>query len=1319
MKVETLQSFVPRGLTLDLVRRRSLRRPVAALFADISGFTAFTERLAARGPEGVDTLTRTLNAWFGALIAEIERHGGEVVKFAGDGLLAVWGTPAAGGALRCLHAATSARRVLESRPSPPDLRLTVRMFVAAGDGFAARVGGANDRWEILVAGGVLDQVAAGLPAVPPGGLGISPEVRTLVAEVDAHAVSAHCLLVDELHPANLPPPAAPPPFPDDLEPLLRALVPRAAAAGIGDAGDVGWLSEIRTATVVFVGITGLDYAAPDAPARAQAAVVAVQEELYAHRGSLNKVLVDEKGTSVMAAFGLPPVAEDYEPSQAVRAGLGIVRRLETLGLGGRVGIGTGKVLCGVIGSPARREYTLIGRTVNLAARLMARAEGVETDAVTARACRGRVVFQPLPPAILRGFEQPVARQRALPRLPAEPARAVDHPLPLIGRERELAELVAAVDDLRERRLASLRIIEGPPGIGKSRLTMELVAVASRAGLETVVGWADASNRGTPYHLWRPVFRTLFGLDPAREVAERRAAVEARLVDLPGGLDRLPLLEPVLQLGLEDNEHTRPMVGAARADSTLDLLIRVLEAAVSRAPTLLLVEDVHWADAASWAVLVEAATRLPPLLLVVTTRPPATPPPEYRRLIENPRAARMTLEGLPAAAIDAVLAQTLGVREIPPDLADWFRERAEGSPFFAQELARAMREQGVLRVEDGTVAEAPARETLERLALPTTVEEVVTARIDRLTLPQQLVVKTAAVIGPVFPLDALTAAWPFPDQADRLPAHLEDLVELGLITEDAWGERPQYRFRHRIIVDTACRLMVEEQRARIHRALGAFYEAQAERTGVYDLPLLAWHWARTGDDDRARRWLEAAGEEALRRGAYREAADFHEDLLRRGTDEAPRRARWHLRAGQAHFALGALSASDAHLRACAAIAGFRPPERVGGWLIATLLALPRQIAHRLFGEPAPVRDPARRQLLHDAAQALQFIAYCYYFANNSVPLLAASVLSVNAAERAGQVRVARSYASLALGFGMSRLSGLARRYFDLARTSSATRGDLSGRAVALYAELVWVIGEGRWEDAGPLVEEGVALTTRLGDRQELEMFWTLDGNVAFYQGEYPRSRDRFDQLARSARERGNVQHQAWGLYQWGRAALAEGMVGPAVERLLAARELVDRQVDVPSRIICEGVLAAALLARGDHEGALDAATRAEAVILDNLPTVFSTVDGYAGATEALIAAWSRGDRRVPTSRVRRMLHRLFAHALAVPIAGPYWHRMRGQWALARGRRAAARRAWLAARRVAARYAMLGEVRRAERLLVEFELSAAPSDVPAPDHSPPER
>lgn len=876
-----------------------------------------------------------------------------------------------------------------------------------------------------------------------------------------------------------------------------------------------------------------------------------------------------------------------------------------------------------------------------------------------------------------------------------------------------------MDELRERRGESLRIIEGPPGIGKSRLTMELVAVASRAGPETVVGWADASNRGTPYHLWRPVFRTLFGLDPAREVAERRAAVEARLVDLPGALERLPPREPVLQLGLEDNQHTRPMVGAARADSTLDLLLRVLETAGSRAPTLLLVEDVHWADAASWTVLAEAATRLPPLLLVVTTRPLAPPPPEYRRLVENPRAARLTLEGLPSSAIDEVLAQTLGVRAIPPDLADWFHERAEGSPFFAQELARSMREQGVLRVEEGAVVEAPGRETLARLDLPTTVEEVVTARIDRLPLPQQLVVKTAAVIGPGFPLDALTAAWPFPDPADRLPAHLEDLVELGLITEDAWGERPQYRFRHRIIVDTAWRLMVEEQRARIHRALGAFYEAQADRTGVYDLPLLAGHWSRTGDVARARRWLEAAGEEALRRGVYREAADFHEELLRRGTDEAPRRARWHLRAGQSHFGLGDLSKSDAHLRACVAIAGQPAPHAVGGWLLATLLALPRQVAHRLLGEPEPAREPTRRQLLDDAAQALQVIAYCYYFANNSVPLLAASLLSVNAAERAGQVPVARSYASLALGFGMSRLSGLARRYFDLARASAAARGDLSGRVVALYAELVWVIGEGQWEDAGPLVDAGVALTTRPGDRQDLEMFWTLDGNVAFYRGEYARSRDRFDPLARSARERGNVQHQAWGLYQWGRAALAEGLVRPAVERLLAARELVDRQVDVPSRIVCDGVLVAALLAEGDDEGALDAATRAEAVIRDNLPTVFSTMDGYAGATEALIAAWSRGDPRVPTSRVRGMLRRLFAHALAVPIAGPNRHRARGRWALARGRRAEARRAWVAARRVAGRYGMLGEVRRAEQRRVELELNAAPSGAPAPDRSPPGR
>lgn len=1302
--VETLISFVPRGLTLDLARRRSLRRPVAAVFADISGFTAFTERLAARGPEGVDTLTRTLNAWFGTLIAVVESHGGEVVKFAGDGLLAVWGDPATGGTERCLHAALHAREVLAAQVAPPDLRLTVRLFVGAGDGFAARVGGARDRWEILLAGGIIDQVAAGLPTVPPGGLGISPEVHTLLPGVDARPVSPHCLLVGTLDaPAAAPARPAPSPVPDELEPLLRALVPRAATTGL-DGGGVGWLSEIRTATVVFVGIRGLDYDSAEAPARAQAAVLAVQEQLYAHRGSLNKVLVDEKGTSVVAAFGLPPVTEDYEPSQAVRAGLDLVRVLAEQGLRARVGIATGKMLCGVIGSTARREYTMIGRTVNLAARLMGRAEGVEVDGPTARACRGRVAFQPLPPAELRGFEHPIPRMRALPLLPSEPARAIEHPLPLIGREGELADLHGALRHLRLARHGAIRVVEGPAGIGKSRLTVELVAVASREGVRAVVGWADASNRGTPYHLWRPVFRTLFGLDPARPVAERRAAVAAQLAELDGGLDRLPLLEPVLQLGLEDNDHTRPMVGAARADSTLELLVRVLAAALERQPTLLLVEDTHWADAASWTVLAEAAARLPPHLLVVTTRPVGTPPHEYHRLLAEPSAERLVLEGLAAGAIDGVLAQTLGVRAVPEGVAAWLHERADGSPFFAQELARSLREQGVLKVESGEVVDPPSAETLSLLALPTTVEEVVTARLDRLTLPQQLLVKTAAVIGPVFPLDALAAVWPFPDQSERLPSHLEALVELGLITEDGWGERPQYRFRHRIIVDTAWRLMVEEQRARIHRVLGEWYEAQASRTGVYDLPLLAWHWSRSGDTERGQRWLEAAGEEALRRGAYREAAAFHEELLVRPTPADARRARWHLRAGQAHFGVGDLARSDTHLRACSAIAGIRAPRTLLGWLARLAVEVPRQALHRLGGLPNPAIDPGRRSLLNDAAQALQLIAYRYYFANNSVPLLAASLVSVNAAERAGGVPVARSYASLGVGFGMSRLAALARRYFDLARASARDFDDLSGRVVVNYAELAWLIGEGRWAEVGPLVDDGIALSTRLGDRQELEMFWTLDGNAAFYQGDYARSRERFDQLARSARERGNTQHLAWGLYQWGRAALAEGEVDRALAHLRDARRLVDRQIDVPSRIICEGVLARALDAAGDREGALDAAGRAEAVILENLPTVFSTVDGYAGAAETMIAAWRAGDPRVPTARVRRILFRLWGHAVAVPIAQPYWHRVRAEWALALGRPGPARRALERARATAGRLGMPGEAERARRLLERIHAGA---------------
>ena len=366
-----------------LAEAESERFLAAVLFADISGFTALTERLAGTGPSGVEELTELLNDCFGELVELVGEHGGEVVKFAGD--------LATGEQIRLGAGGPSAFRLARIRPPTSA---------------APRVGR-------------VDPVAA--------------------------AGSA-----------------------------LRGYVPAAVTARLA-AGQSAWISELRSVSVLFLRLPGLDDIRSEMLEQAQQLVGVVQEALYEYEGSVNKVGVDDKGATLVAAFGLPPVAHEDDPVRAVQAALGIQARLRQRGLRPALGLATGRVFCGSVGSSRRREYTMIGGVVNLAARLMQAAnDELVCDAATRQATEAKLAFEALPPRRLKGWPEPVAVFR-----PRGQGRTRARSRSLVGRAREQDLLTQRLIGLQQGRGGTV-LVEGEAGIGKSRLVDGLVERAAGA-----------------------------------------------------------------------------------------------------------------------------------------------------------------------------------------------------------------------------------------------------------------------------------------------------------------------------------------------------------------------------------------------------------------------------------------------------------------------------------------------------------------------------------------------------------------------------------------------------------------------------------------------------------------------------------------------------------------------------------------------------------------------------------------------------------------------------------------------------------------------
>ena len=652
-------------------------------------------------------------------------------------------------------------------------------------------------------------------------------------------------------------------------------------------------SERRQATILFADISGFTSMSERLDPED---VTAIMNECFAAFGSIVKdhggVIDKFIGDCVMALFGVPKALEGA-PAKAVSAALGMLdaigalnaRRGLAVPLGVHVGINTGEVVSGMVGSADKRDFTVMGDAVNVASRLKDSAEtgAVLVGPLTWRSARDEFRFSPGKPVAVKGKAEPVQAYRVMGRIErpgeADPDRMIQSAL--VGREKELALLEERVTRLL-RGEGSVVCLVGEAGIGKSRLCAELYAEERMSGVTMLEGRALAVGQTLSYHPVIGMLKSWAGI--SEEDAEDEASVKLesaiRAVAPEEAGEILPFVAALMGYGLSGRYADRldgvkgESLGTLIAKHVRDL---VAKAAASR-PVLLAVEDLHWADDSTFEILrsiVGISARFPVMFLCAWRPGYEETTERFQTFLEESLPDRLVIIELSPLeeGQSGILARNLLKKTgIPGPVMDRIVEKAGGNPFFIEEVIRSFVDMGALTFGRGGLAVAG---DLEAIEIPNSIDAVVMSRVDRLDEGMKELLRTASVIGRSFFHRILAAV---SGSGEDFGSRLEGLKGLQLIKERTRIGEVEFLFKHVLVQEAIYGSILISSRRLLHlKVARAIEEAFGDRLPEF-YGVLAFHYGQGEDLDKAEEYLEKAGKAALESAASSEALAFYRKAL---------------------------------------------------------------------------------------------------------------------------------------------------------------------------------------------------------------------------------------------------------------------------------------------------------------------------------------------------------------------------------------------------------------------------------------------------------
>jgi class 3 adenylate cyclase/predicted ATPase len=685
---------------------------------------------------------------------------------------------------------------------------------------------------------------------------------------------------------------------------LQRFIPKELMAKLDSARRSGeMVGERRVVTALFCDVKGSTAAAEhldpeDWSEIMNGAFERMIKPVYQFEGTVARLM----GDAILAFFGAP-IAHEDDPQRAVLAGLEIaasikpycaeIKRRSGIDFDVRVGINTGLVVVGAVGSDLRMEYSALGDAINLAARMeqTARPGTVQVAHDTYKLVKGQFDFEELGGIEVKGKSEPVPAYRALERKAlAGHSRGIEGlQAALVGRDPELAALRAVVSDLKQG-VGRIVCVVGEAGLGKSRLVAELGGDAAPASLHWYETASLSYESNQPYALFHRLIRRVTGIaynDSPPVVQEKLKP----LVDSVGEERRPQAAQAFAALfGLEREGGGLPLEGEAFKRELFEAMRGWWRGRFANRPTVLVFDDMHWSDAASVELLLHLLplTEEIPLVLLCAFRPDRQAPAWRVKTVADAdchhRYTELALRPLSEAESSQLVSLLLSNATLPDRLRANILEKSGGNPFFVEEVVRTLIDSGAVISEERGVDGASrlcwvATSEGADFAIPDNLQSLLATRIDRLEEDTRQILQLASVIGRSFFHRVLTAmASDGAEVHTELDRHLGALIRMEMIQEAARLPEVEYKFSNPLMQEATYQTILLKRRREFHRRVGEAMETLFADRLAELAPRLGYHFAEAQDYERASKYLTMAGDAACRLYAHKEAIVSYDRAL---------------------------------------------------------------------------------------------------------------------------------------------------------------------------------------------------------------------------------------------------------------------------------------------------------------------------------------------------------------------------------------------------------------------------------------------------------